>query len=179
MSAPSGRLLGWLVAVAAIVVATLLLRSYFAAGDSAARGGPAGLVGSQARSFVVADTAGRPMSLKSFAGKTIVLNLWASWCPPCRAEMPDLERLYRAQRARGVVVVGVDQGESAERAASFAASLGITYPILVDDGQSYGDVYAALGLPSTFVIDPRGTIVRGFDGPLTYAQMRDAVAAAR
>ncbi|HVS45724.1 MAG TPA: TlpA disulfide reductase family protein [Verrucomicrobiae bacterium] len=169
----------WAVAGVAAVVAALLVWSYFQSGGTIAAAGPAGLAGSRAPSFSVVDTAGRSLGIANFAGKTIVLNLWASWCPPCRAEMPDLERLYRDERARGVIVIGIDQGESVGRAAAFARSLGITYPILVDDRQQYGGVYAALGLPSTFVIDSHGTIVRGFDGPLTYAQMRDSLRGVR
>ena len=164
----------WALVAVVAVVAALLLRSYFSGGATVVSG-PAGLEGQRAASFAVRDTDGRSSGLSAYAGKTIVLNLWASWCPPCRAEMPDLERLYLQNRARGVVVLGVDQGESSQRASSFARSLGITYPILIDDRQQYGAVYAALGLPSTFVIDARGTIVHAFDGSITYDQMRDAL----
>lgn len=90
--------------------------------------------------------------------------------------MPDLERLSQTYAKKNVVVLGVDQGESRERAASFARSLGIHYPILLDEQQQYGRVYAALGLPTTIVVDPQGIIVRGFDGPLSYDQMAGAVA---
>jgi peroxiredoxin len=168
-------LVRWSFVALAVAVVTLVWLGYFQGGTRTAAAGPAGLEGSLARSFTVRNTSGREVGLKDFAGKTIVLNLWASWCPPCRAEMPDLERLWLTQRSHSVVVIGVDQGESSQRAASFARSLGITYPILIDDGQQYGGVYAALGLPSTYVIDPHGIIVRGFDGPLTFDQMRGAV----
>jgi peroxiredoxin len=169
------RAMKWVLALLAVIVAALLLRSYFGAGPGTTKTGPVGLEGTRAQSFAVLDTSGRASGLDRYAGKTIVLNLWASWCPPCRAEMPDLQRLYVAQRSRNLVVLGVDQGESTQAAASFAKSLGITYPILIDDRQQYGGVYAALGLPSTFVIDPHGTIVHAFDGPLTYGQMLDAL----
>jgi len=115
-------------------------------------------------------------SVHAFQDRIVVLNLWASWCPPCRAEMPDLERFSLAYRRRGVVVVGVDEGESAARAAAFARSLAITYPILIDETQEYGRVYAALGLPTTAIISRDGVVVRTFDGPLTYRQMGAAVA---
>ena len=103
------------------------------------------------------------------------MNLWASWCPPCRAEMPDLQRL--AQRDPSIVVIGVNEGESAERARAFAQSLGIGFPIWVDSAQQYGRVYAAQGLPTTIIVGPDGNVVRAFDGALTYSQMTDAVAA--
>jgi thiol-disulfide isomerase/thioredoxin len=103
------------------------------------------------------------------------MNLWATWCPPCRAEMPDLQRLYQTYRSRDVVVLGVDQGESGTRAAAFAQSLGIHYPILIDEQQQYGRVYAALGMPTTIVVDQDGIVVRGFDGALSYDQMVEAI----
>jgi peroxiredoxin len=167
------RIVWWLAGVA-MAIAGVLLYDYFGGGSAAV--GPASLAGHSAPSFTVSDLGGRPTALADFRGRVVVLNLWASWCPPCRAEMPDLERLYRTYRARNVVVLGVDQGEAAARASSFAHSLGITYTILVDEAQSYGRVYKALGLPTTFIIDRDGTVVRGFDGPLTYDQMRAAVA---
>ena len=137
--------------------------------------GPASLLGSPAQSFEVGSIAGGPRSLNAFRGKIVVLNLWASWCPPCRAEMPDLQRFYDAYKGKNVVVVGVNQGESAQTAGAFAKSLGIHFPILLDQNQEYGRVYAALGMPTTFVIDPRGTVVRGFDGALSFEQMAAAV----
>ncbi len=137
--------------------------------------GPAALAGKPASSFQSEDLSGHPMSLATFRGHVVVLNLWASWCPPCRAEMPDLQRLSRAYASRGLVVLGVDQGEARERAAAFATSLGITYPILVDQSQQYGRVYAALGMPTTIIVDRNGIVATGFDGALTFTQMRDAV----
>jgi thiol-disulfide isomerase/thioredoxin len=165
----------WLLVVAAIAVVAIitipLLRQ-----SAPSTGGPAGLEGSIAPSFAVSDGVGRPAALSDYRGKIVVMNLWASWCPPCRAEMPDLDRFYRAYRARNVIVLGVDEGEAAPRAMAFARALGITYPILIDRDQRYGRVYAALGLPTTIVIDARGVVERGFDGPLTERQMRDAIA---
>ena len=91
--------------------------------------------------------------------------------------MPDFEKLYETYRGRGVVVIGINQGESRQRAASFAQSLHITYPIWLDSQQQYGRTYIAIGLPTTVIIDRSGVPVPpGFDGPLTYAQMKAAVA---
>lgn len=161
----------WLAACAVIAALFwLYLR------PSGSRGtGPAALAGERAPSFLVAALGGGESGLAAYRGRIVVLNLWASWCPPCRAEMPDLETLYRRYRSRGVVVLGVDQGESAQQVAAFAQSLRITYPILLDDQQQYGRVYAALGLPTTILVGPNGIVRRGFDGPLTYPQMVAAV----
>jgi thiol-disulfide isomerase/thioredoxin len=123
----------------------------------------------------VTTLSGTTAALNTYRGHIVVMNLWASWCPPCRAEMPDLQRLYADYRARNVQVIGVDEGESGQRAGAFAHSLGISYPILVDEQQQYGRVYAALGLPTTIIVDPSGVVVRGFDGALSYPQMVSAI----
>ena len=167
-------LIYWAVAV---LIAVAIGSVYF--GGSASGGssvGPTSLAGSPAPSFEVDSLSGTRLSLQTFRGKIVVLNLWASWCPPCRAEMPDLQRFYSAYKNKNVVVLGVNQGESAERAGAFATSLGIRFPVLLDQNQQYGRVYAALGLPTTFVINPQGIVVRGFDGALTFDQMVEAVA---
>ena len=122
------------------------------------------------------DASGTETSLARYRGRVVVMNLWASWCPPCRAEMPDLQRLAESYPPSQLAVIGVNQGESPERARAFAAALGIRFPIWIDDGQRYGRIYAAQGLPTTIVIGRDGIVAKGFDGPLTFDQMRAAVA---
>ncbi|MEO6990406.1 MAG: TlpA disulfide reductase family protein [Candidatus Baltobacteraceae bacterium] len=170
------RLVVLLAAVVAIVV--LVFRAY-TTGD-VAPGGPAGgpsmLAGAPAQSFQLPRLGGGTGSLADYRGRIVVLTLWATWCPPCRAEMPDLERVHRALAARGVVILGIDQGESAQAAGAFVRELGVTFPILLDEQQQYGRVYEAVGLPTTIVVDRTGHIVRGIDGPVTFTQVRDIVA---
>ena len=160
--------------IGAAAIAAVLLAVYLR-GTVPHGAGPQGLEGQRAPSFDVVTPGGAQASLSQYAGKIVVLNLWASWCPPCRAEMPDLQRLYSAYAARGVVVVGVDEGESREHAASFARALGIRYPIWIDEDQRYGRVYAALGLPTTVIVNRSGVVMRGFDGALSYPQMTQAL----
>ncbi len=154
------------------IVAALIAAAAIAVAVQWRSGGPsASPAGREAPSFTVGTLEGTPASIMSYRGHPVVLNLWASWCPPCREEMPDLQRLNAAFRARGLIVVGVDQGESRERVAAFARSLGIDYPILLDRDQRYGAAYAAQGLPTTALIDRHGVVVRIFDGPLPYSTM--------
>jgi peroxiredoxin len=169
--------LRWLLILAGLAVALLILVPLFRS-QNATVSGPSGMVGQTAPVFALRDDAGNAVSLDRYRGKIVVMNLWASWCPPCRAEMPDLETVSHEFAKDGVVVIGVNQGESAERAAAFARSLEIAFPIWIDDAQRYGRVYAALGLPTTVVIDRRGIVERGFDGPLTIKEMRDTLSAA-
>jgi peroxiredoxin len=146
-------------------------------GQSAGGGGPAALTGAPAQSFDVRRTDGVTDSLANHRGQVVLMNLWATWCPPCQEEMPALERFAR-QNAGRVTVIGVDQGEAASVASDFAKRHGVTFPILVDEKQEYGRAYAAVGLPTTVIIGRDGHVVRGIDGPLTLAQMHDAVAPA-
>lgn len=165
-----------LILAAAVVVALLAFRFYQGGGIGAPpAGGPAMLAGAPAASFPVKALSGAPDSLANYRGKVVLVNLWATWCPPCRAEIPALETLYRQYQSQGLVVLGIDQGESAKVAGAFAHKLGVTYPVLVDDGQQYGRAYAALGLPTSILVDRSGKIVRGIDGEMTLAQMREIV----
>ncbi len=164
----------WILVAIAAIVATLVLAPLFRGGSHVA--GPAGLAGQRAPLIALRDDQGRVVSLAQYRSKVVLMNLWATWCPPCREELPDLQRLYAADASRGLVVIGVDQGESPERARAFAQSLGLHFPIWIDAEQSFGRAYDALGFPTTVVIDSTGKIVRGYDGALTFDQMRAAVA---
>jgi thiol-disulfide isomerase/thioredoxin len=165
----------WAIAAAALAIAFIVLEPFFVAPTTHAAG-PQGLVGQAAPVFDLTDDRGAAVSLDRYRGRIVVMNLWASWCPPCRAEMPDLQRLANAYADGGIAIVGVNEGESPQRARAFADSLQIRFPIWIDAAQRYGRTYAALGLPTTVILDPNGVVVRGFDGPLTFAQMQAAVA---
>ena len=103
---------------------------------------------------------GGRVSLASLRGKTVVLNFFASWCSPCKREAPDLESLWRKYRSDGVVVLGVDSGDTRGSARAFLRAHGVTYPIVFDPGEAlaYGP-YALPGLPVTYVLNQHGRIV--------------------
>ncbi len=164
----------WLIALAALAVTVFVLEPFFVS-HPAKTAGPAGLVGQSAPVFALRDDRGLPVSLADYRGRVVVMNLWASWCPPCRAEMPDLQRLAALYAGRDIAIVGVNEGESPLRAAAFASSLRIRFPIWIDSGEQYGRTYTALGLPTTIIVDRRGTVARAFDGALTFDEMRAAV----
>ena len=165
----------WLLAAGGVLIVAVVLKQYFPAGNPQTT--QIAIAGKAAPSFDVPSIDGKRASLGAYRGRVVVMNLWATWCPPCRAEMPDLERLYETYRSRGLVVVGINQGESRQRAAAFAQSLRIRYPIWLDDQQQYGRTYIAMGLPTTVIINRSGgAVLPGFDGPLTYAQMKSAIA---
>lgn len=165
-----------LILAAAVIVALLAFRFYQGGGMGVPQtGGPAMLAGAPAASFPVKALNGAPDSLENYRGKVVLVNLWATWCPPCRDEVPALETLYRQYQSKGLVVLGIDQGESAKVAGEFARKFNVTYPVLLDDGQQYGRAYSALGLPTSILVDRSGKIVKGVDGEMTLAQMREIV----
>jgi len=111
-------------------------------------------------------------------GQVVVVNFWASWCPPCREEAPVLERGWRANRDRGVVFIGVDVWDTETDASAFLRQFGVTYPNGPDAKGTAID-YGVTGIPETFFVRPDGTIARHWIGPLTDAQLAAFVAEAR
>lgn len=108
--------------------------------------------------------SGSPMSLETLRGHPVVLNFWASWCIPCRAEAPQLEALWREFRPQGVVVVGVDTQDLMTPARAFLAEYGLTFPAVRDPDGSIARRFGATGVPETFFISADGRILGKFPG---------------
>ncbi len=116
--------------------------------------------------FAVPDLAGQAVRLSNLRGKVVLLNLWTTWCPPCREEMPSMERLFRQLRDRGFVLLAVSQDEAGKAAvAPFVRDLGLTFPVLVDPEHQVGDRYQVWGYPESFIIDREGRVVERVIGP--------------
>ncbi len=118
-------------------------------------------VGAPAPAFTLPRLDGSgDVSLASFRGKTVVLNFFASWCGPCKSEAPHLESLWRQYRSDGVVVLGVDSGDTRGSARQFLHAHGVTYPIAFDPDEKLAlGPYALPGFPVTYVINPAGRVV--------------------
>jgi cytochrome c-type biogenesis protein len=103
---------------------------------------------------------GDSVSLGSLRGEVVLLNLWATWCGPCRTETPYLQSLYEERSADGFRIVGVslDVGNDTEQIAQFVEEFGVTYTILHDPQMRGMDLYQVLGLPATFLIDREGVL---------------------
>ncbi|HWZ55109.1 MAG TPA: TlpA disulfide reductase family protein [Verrucomicrobiae bacterium] len=108
--------------------------------------------------FTLPDLSGKAWTLKELPGKVVVLNFWATWCPPCRKEMPDLELLYQQFKDQGLVILAVSD-EEAEKVKSFIAQGKFTYPILLDLGRKVNELFEIEGIPKTFVYDRNGKLV--------------------
>jgi peroxiredoxin len=110
--------------------------------------------------------AGGDVDLASFRGRLVLVNFWATWCPPCVDEMPSLERLHRALGKDGLVVLGVSADEDEAPLKQFVAERGITFTVLRDPGgRSAAQAYHTTGYPETFVIDSTGILREIYVGP--------------
>ncbi len=131
-----------------------------------------GLKGTAAPAFTLTSLAGKQQTLANYRGKVVLLNFFASWCGPCNAEAPDLEKsFWQKFRGRGVVVLGVDAGErgdQAQLARQFRDQHGLTYPILLDAGDRVLQQYGVTAFPTSLIIDRKGIVrqtVVGYDLP--------------
>lgn len=115
--------------------------------------------------FTLPDLERGKVSLKDFRGRLLLLNFWASWCVPCREEMPAMERLYQKYRDHGFVILGVNVKDDKKSAIAFVKELKITFPIAFDPAGEVGLLYGAWGLPATYLIDAKGIALARSWGP--------------
>ncbi len=135
-----------------------------------------GEVGSKAPDFTLRDLSGDPYSLADTRGKVVILDFWATWCPPCRMEIPHFVALQDEYGSRGLQVIGValDRG-GVSAVKSFAAANGINYKVLIGD-QNVTSAYGGIrGIPTTFIIDRKGIITQKATGYRDKAFFEDAI----
>jgi|SRR5579862_5771169 len=112
----------------------------------------------QEANFSLTDLQGRTWTLKELRGEVVMVNFWATWCPPCQKEMPDLEELYKQFRNQRFVILAISD-EEAGKVRPFITERKITYPILLDPGHKVGDLFQVDGIPKSFVFDREGKLV--------------------
>jgi len=116
--------------------------------------------------FVLPDLKGQAIRLSALRGKVVLVNLWTTWCPPCREEMPSMERLYQRLRTKDFELLAVSQDEDGARVVEpFVQEHALTFPILIDPAREVGSRYGVWGYPETFVIDRTGRVVERVIGP--------------
>ena len=115
--------------------------------------------------FTLPDPAGKKVSLKDFRGKLLMLNFWATWCEPCRDEMPSMERLYQEFKGEGFVILAVDVKDKRQDALEFIKELKLTYPVVLDPAGEVAVLYGAWGLPATYLIGAKGEGLARMWGP--------------
>jgi peroxiredoxin len=136
---------------------------------------PAAQKGFLAPDFALETADGETIRLSELRGRPVVMNVWASWCPPCREEMPALERVYQAYQQQGAVVLGVNSTIQDQRqdALAFTAGQGLTFPILFDADGEVTKLYGVRALPTTYFIDAQGVIQEVIaGGPMSEALLR-------
>jgi len=117
--------------------------------------------------FALSDLSGRAVRLSALRGRVVLVNLWTTWCPPCREEMPSMERLYQRVRDRGVELLAVseDDPDTQDAVRTFVREMDVSFPVLLDPDREVGRLYGVWGYPETFVIDRQGRIVERVIGP--------------
>lgn len=140
---------------------------------------PAGRSAGTVPLFMLKDPQGGVVSLEEALkkNKAVLLNFWATWCPPCREEIPDLIKLQSDYGAKGFTVIGVDVGESPSKVSAFINKMGINYPIALDRDQEVVAQYGIVGIPTSYLVSSDGRIIGEYHAatPDLFADVRKAV----
>lgn len=118
--------------------------------------------------FTAKALSGDDLQTGELAGTVTILNFWATWCPPCKSEMPSIQRLYDIMKGTAFRIVAVSTGESAKTVDAFIKANHYTYPIYLDEGHQLGAAFASQGIPSTYVLDKNGRVIAGIVGSREY-----------
>lgn len=145
--------------------------------DARAGSSPRPRKGFAAPDFTLETLNGQTITLSGLQGRAVLINFWASWCLPCRKEMPAIQQVYERYRDRNFIVLAVNLQEQDAQVSAFADQLGLTFPILMDRDGSVFDRYQVSALPSTFFVDQAGVIQDvAVGGPLSRAFIESQVA---
>ncbi|WP_135551615.1 redoxin domain-containing protein [Paenibacillus cymbidii] len=127
--------------------------------------------GESARSFELPSLDGSSIKLAQYDGKTVLLNFWASWCEPCRQEMPDLQAQYDKWRDQGVVVLGINVAENKVTAGAYVQQLGLNFPVVLDQNQDVRKKYGVYNYPSSVFIGADGKVGKVIEGQMNAAMI--------
>ena len=128
--------------------------------------------------FSLLDMEGAVHRLSDYRGRIVIVNFWATWCPPCREEMPSMQRAWEQLRPEGILMFGINVGEDEDTIFQFTADYPVDFPLLMDSDSAVTGQWPVRGLPTTFVVDPAGRLVyraigsREWDDPVLLALVR-------
>jgi len=129
--------------------------------------------------LTLTDLSGKTVSLNDYLGSVVLVNLWATWCPPCKEEMPALETFYEKHKADGFVLIAIDQEETFETVQPFVAEFGLSFPVWLDEDYLAQRKFNTTSLPSSFVIDRTGRVrlmwVGGVSGEFLENHVTDVI----
>jgi peroxiredoxin len=135
--------------------------------------------GDLAPDFELLTMDNQSIRLSDLRGQKVIVNIWATWCPPCRAEMPDMQAFYEQEKENGVTILAVnliETEQSVESVDAFLKEFGITFPVVLDKGNQVSDQYQAISIPTSYVLDTQGVIQHKMIGPMTKEMMEEMVA---
>ena len=170
----SGFLAGTLAGLVLLdIIGVLDIRSLFPGSTSKSQEGAASYeIGSPAPDFVLEDLSGNPVKLSELKGRLVVLNFWATWCTPCRTEIPEFQEIYQ-QNEQDLVVLGINLEQSPGEIQEFISQLKVTYPILLDTDGLVSRLYKVIQLPNTYFIDRQGILRVRHIGFLSSVQFQE------
>jgi cytochrome c biogenesis protein CcmG/thiol:disulfide interchange protein DsbE len=117
------------------------------------------------------DLSGKEVSLSDYRQQIVLINNWATWCPPCKTEMPTLLKYFKAHSDQGFMLIGIEAGDPKEDVVSFVKEYGLTFPILLDPNNRSLSAFHNDSLPSSYVIDQNGNVVLAWTGPINEAML--------
>jgi peroxiredoxin len=129
------------------------------------------VVGDEAPNFTLTNLQGEEVDLKSLRGKAVMINFWGTWCPPCRSEMPAMQKMYEKYRQQGFEIIAVNIAETEVAVDSFAKRYGLTFPIWLDRDRDVVKQYKIGPLPSTLFLNREGIITDRVEGALDQARL--------
>jgi cytochrome c biogenesis protein CcmG/thiol:disulfide interchange protein DsbE len=178
-SGPRGNLLTsplFLLGVGALfILAGVVMALAFNADDGRVQAASSEARADPAPAFVLPTVTGDALALADYRGQVVLVNFWATWCPPCRAELPDLVSYYHDHADRGFALVGVNEQETAAQVADYLAQNRLDFPVALDMDGRVMQQYGVTGMPSTFLINHEGQIVRMWTGMITRATLESAI----
>jgi len=162
-NAKTSSLIAWILWPLVAVGAIVLMLHTLQPGTPSNSEAPTLTLSGNAPEFTLADLHGDNVSLADFRGKVVILDFWATWCPPCKQEIPDFINLQSKYASKGLQVVGIALDEP-DKVKSFARENGMNYPVLLGNDQ-IAALYGGIdGIPTSFIIDRKGDIVTRFEG---------------
>jgi thiol-disulfide isomerase/thioredoxin len=161
----------WLVGGLVVAAVIILIAALYPNANVADRG-PAQVVGGEMPALSLPALHHSDAGLGSLRGKDVLVNVWATWCGPCRREMPALALLAKKMGPH-LIVVAIDQGEDAQVVNSYVKQFDVDFPIYLDRDQRVGTMLHLVGLPSSFFVDRGGVVRDAVDGEMTYQMMQE------
>ncbi|MBD8499603.1 TlpA family protein disulfide reductase [Paenibacillus sp. CAU 1523] len=134
--------------------------------------------GNLAPDFELKTLEGESIKLSDYRGKKVILNMWATWCPPCKVEMPDMQKIYEKYKDENVTILAVNMTQTEKNVDSiptFLDEMGITFPVVLDPKSEIAFIYQSYMLPTSYVIDSNGIVQQKITGPMHYEMMEKMI----